>query len=87
MSGRVMLHAGRWHGSGLATLTFGSVWGGKVWTDLWTKAKLRKNTHCGVCDDPLGKGTHAYRPLGNHLLRMERLCLKCLVVALGEQPE
>lgn len=40
---------------------------------LWVRVRLRKGTTCVVTRVPLGVGDMAYRPVGNHAYRSERI--------------
>lgn len=50
----------------------------KYGMQLFTRVKLRKNTSCAACGDPLNKGTEAFSPLTNGYNRMHRVCFHCL---------
>lgn len=45
---------------------------GRTYVDLWVSAKLRKNTTCVFCDDPMCVGDEAFRPITNGYNRMWR---------------
>lgn len=46
--------------------------------DMLTERKLRKDTKCETCGEPLAKGTRAFGPIGNGMNRMHRVHGKCV---------
>jgi hypothetical protein len=52
----------------------------KYGIQLWSRTKLRKDSKCAVCEDPIAKGTTAFSPLTNDMNRMERVCEPCVTV-------
>jgi hypothetical protein len=53
---------------------------------MWHPCKLKKNKDCFRCDNAIGKGGNAYRPITNASNRMHRLCPSCVekLLQLGE---
>ena len=53
----------------------------------WHSCRVRQDHDCAVCRAQIAKGSIAFRPVGNHLYRYERICQRCMKSCLPNARE
>lgn len=54
----------------------------RVRPELWVRGRLRKRCLCWSCAGEYMPGEEMFRPLGNGLVRMRRVCPRCVDEAI-----